>query len=436
MKSVKERNKDMKSLRLTLAALVTASLAVTGGLYSASAQTPVSPALLAQSSTFGVIETDQNPFVLVAQPTSNLGGVQRYGLMIIEQKRPSPLCWSESGSNPTQIEVLLLNFDFTGICGKATDTNGYLVRAGGEDLRYDPVMEARDGRLFLMGQPRRSLSGAVQGPPIVIGQTDGIASNGFTKIFLSPGWRLSRQTYNGSPTGRLYINNDLTLAQLTSGSPSPTPTPTPSPTPTPTPPPTASYPFPDIAGDIYANQIALAVNYGFIAGFPDGRFGPREPVTREQFASMLAEALISRLPSTVNSQQLPTVTAPPFPDVAANRWSAAKIQLLKNAGILKGDPSGRFRPTDNVTRAEVIAAMRQLIQSVSVPTPQSEQTAFEFTDISDHWAREAILIMSANCNVATPLNETGTAFAPNQLALRNYTATAIVRFLDCGVTPR
>ncbi|MFN9173445.1 MAG: hypothetical protein ACK58N_02735 [Synechocystis sp.] len=39
--------------------------------------------------------------------------------------------------------------------------------------------------------------------------------------------------------------------------------------------------------------------------------------------------------------------------------------------------------------------------------------------------------MSAFCQVASPLNEKGTKFAPDQSAHRDYTAAAIVRTLNC-----
>jgi hypothetical protein len=157
---------------------------------------------------------------------------------------------------------------------------------------------------------------------------------------------------------------------------------------------------------------------------------------------MIADAIIIRAPGGL--AQLPTVTSAPFPDVAANRWSAAKIKFLKDNGILAGDPSGNFRPTDNITRAELMAAILRTAElfvtrtrpGVPVDTvivPPTPTNSFAFTDIQGHWAQQTILKMSAYCKVATPVNETGTAFGPNLQALRDYTAAAIVRLLDCNV---
>ena len=59
------------------------------------------------------------------------------------------------------------------------------------------------------------------------------------------------------------------------------------------------------------------------------------------------------------------------------------------------------------------------------------QQAFAFSDTEGHWADSVISNLSAYCGIASPVNESGTAFAPNTDALRNYAATAVVRLVDC-----
>ncbi|MEL7329719.1 MAG: DUF3747 domain-containing protein, partial [Cyanobacteria bacterium J06559_1] len=410
----------MKSLQLTLAALATAAIAATAPVALAqmedmpAEQMPVSEPTLpsdtpvqntpvptqANSSLFGMNETSQDPYILVAQPTSRLGGRQRYGLMIIEQKREEPLCYSTTGSSPTQVDILLLNFDFSGICGKSTDTNGYLIRAAGEDLAFDPVIENEDGVLVLYASPRRSAPEGAE--RFVIGQTDGIAANGFTQIFMKPGWRLTRQTYNDSVTGRTYIANDLTLAALSgqdvaiepgggdqSGGGVVTP------------PPSGAPAFPDVVGDTYAGEINRAVQLGFIDGFAEDRtFRPQASLTREQLVSIVVEGLEVAPQGSVSSN--------PFPDVPSDRWSAAKIKTAQDLGIVTGYENGTFRPTQEVTRAELIAIMRRAAEyKNSTTTLVANQTGDSFTDINGHWAEDTISGLSEFCGVASPLNEVG-----------------------------
>src|SRR6056297_3510108 len=78
----------------------------------------------ANASTFEEQTIQQNNVVAIARPY----GQGKYDLLIIEQIPDKRACWTESGSNPVLVDPLLLNFDFTGICRRATDSNGYSIR--------------------------------------------------------------------------------------------------------------------------------------------------------------------------------------------------------------------------------------------------------------------------------------------------------------------
>jgi len=109
------------------------------------------------------------------------------------------------------VNPLLLKFNFTGICSRATDTNGYSMRVGGTDLgmRYNISTQRVNGELLLVGTNRSNPYSA----PIVIGRTNGIA-NGLTKINLISGWRFTKRTYNGKQLGHIYLTNDnISLAR-------------------------------------------------------------------------------------------------------------------------------------------------------------------------------------------------------------------------------
>lgn len=379
-------------------------------------------------SQFSNLEVDQSRFVSVAAPGSALNP---YKLFLVEQRSDARACFETSGSNPVQVNPLWTTFDFSGICGRASDSNGYSIRVNDEDLgtAYRLLIREQGGELVLIGRPLR-------GPSLVIGRTGGISPNGFTEVQLEPGWRMTQRVFEGRALGHFYYTNDATLAELTSGDQvAVTPPPT---TPVITPP-TDPVPFADIRGDVYATEIARAVEIGFVAGFQDGTFKPTRPVTREEAASMVVEALNAYLPE---GQELSTasVNANPFPDVPANRWSAQKIALLRDKDIVSGDPSGNYRPTSTITRAELMAMLRKTAIAFRTEvglTDELEPTEepFSFVDTDGHWAQSVINTMSGYCGVATSLNEQGQAFVPNSDALRNYTAAAIERLFDCGTTP-
>mgnify|MGYP003564358719 CR=1 FL=1 len=353
------------------------------------------------AQTFGAEDVPQEDYVAVAAPF----GDNNYQLLIIEQKSDDRACWSESGSNPVVVDPLLIDFDFTGICGRATDSNGYSIRVDDQDYGLDYLLQVvkRDGELLLVGSPRNS-----QDEEIVVGRTNGV-SEGYLKIQLEPGWNFAKRTYENRVLGHIYLTK-------TTGD-------------------VIDVPFADIRNDIYRQEIATAVEMGFVSGFKeDNTFRPQAELTREQLVSIAIEALraIPDLEIMVSDQ----ATSSPYPDVDAGRWSAAKIQWAKENDIVSGYPDGNFRPTQPVTRAELIAvqskvatyARKQLGETGELP---NTQTALNFSDTSDHWAADLVSQMSAYCGVASPLNEQGTNFAPNQPAKRNYAAAATVRMLDC-----
>jgi hypothetical protein len=212
--------------------------------------------------------------------------------------------------------------------------------------------------------------------------------------------------------------------------------------------------FRDVANDIYAKEIKEAVSQGIITGFEDGTFRPQASLTCEQLVSIIVNAM-PKVPlgsSYTSPKQRPLPPIPtqlatnPFPDVDKTRWSAPKIQFLKNLGILRGYSDGTFRPTQTVTRAELVV-MLQAIDRYLVefrgnwdgrnrfsPPPNP----LPFSDIQNHWARDTIRQMSSNCDqgrVATFLNEKGTRFAPDAAAQRNYAAAATWRAVVCLSIP-
>lgn len=183
------------SLPFQLAALAAAAL---------SALTPFESAAASQFEQTEVIQED---FIAIAAP---IGQTQKYQLLILEQLADHRLCWTESGFNPIVVDPLLLQFDFTDICGRSTDSNGYSMRMGGEDwgLNYDLRVVQRDRDLVLVGVPIRG-----GGAHVELGRTNGITS-GFVKIVLHPGWRFTKRTYQGQALGHVYLTHDLTLSEM------------------------------------------------------------------------------------------------------------------------------------------------------------------------------------------------------------------------------
>ncbi len=363
-------------------------------------------------SQFGQKEVDQSKFIAIASPYRN---GEAHQLLVVEQITDARPCWSESGFAPTLIAPLLLQFDFTGICGRSTDGNGYSIRMGGEDiaLRYSLRVLHQGGDLVLVGAPRDRGSES-----IIIGQTSGM-TNDFAKITLNEGWRFTKRTLGDRTLGHVYITTDSSAppdpdAGNNDGS--------------------VGSRFNDTVNDLYLEEINQAVDIGFISGFSeDSTFRPQASLTREQLVSMVLGALDS-LPN-VNLNIVPA-TGNPYSDVASIRWSAAKIQFAKLNNIVSGYQDGSFSPAQPVTRAELMAVMRRAAEYAKILQGQpgelqTNQPVQNFADTNIHWANTLIQQMSTYCGVASPLNEQGNNFAPDSAAQRNYAAAATLRMLNC-----
>lgn len=165
-----------------------------------------------QAVDFQQQEVEQNQFVAIARPY----GGNKYDLLILQQIPGKRQCWQEKGSNPVVIDPLLLNFDFTGSCERSTDSNGYSIRLGGQDLGLDYLLRVveRNGELVLVGTSRRNGSSE----QIVIGRTHGLGQ-GLMKFDLDGGWRFAKRAYQGRALSHVYLTGDRSAIN-TSPSPS------------------------------------------------------------------------------------------------------------------------------------------------------------------------------------------------------------------------
>jgi hypothetical protein len=160
------------------------------------ASSAASPAL------FQALELDQGRFLLVAAPIGNGSKAQ---LNIYEQVTNRRPCFATSGAKPAVVNPLLGTFDFTGICGRFIDANGYSLRLGGTDLAtsYRLSVRREAGDNLLIALPTKT--GA--GPEMLVARTQG-AGNGFLQLVFEPGWRLMRRAFGGRALGHVYVYRD------------------------------------------------------------------------------------------------------------------------------------------------------------------------------------------------------------------------------------
>ena len=162
---------------------------------------PLAPmgASAASTALFQALPLEQTRFVLVAAP---IGDGSKAQLNIYEQVRKTRPCFSVAGQSPAAVDPLLAPFDFSGICSRYIDANGYSLRVGDADLATSYRLSVRrtSDDTLLVAVPTKS--GA--GPEMVVARTMGVGG-GFLQLVFEPGWELKRRAFGGRALGHVYV---------------------------------------------------------------------------------------------------------------------------------------------------------------------------------------------------------------------------------------
>lgn len=154
-------------------------------------------------------------------------------------------------------------------------------------------------------------------------------------------------------------------------------------------------------------------HYAYLLGYEDGTVRPNGSISRAEVATVLFRLL----KDNVRMQNLTKDNA--YSDVPDTAWYAAAVSTLSKMGVISGYPDGTFRPNAPITRAEFAAMIARFDETAkSADTP--------FTDISGHWAENAIGKAYGNGWVE---GSSKTVFCPESNLTRAETATLLNRVL-------
>ncbi len=132
--------------------------------------------------------------------------------------------------------------------------------------------------------------------------------------------------------------------------------------------------FPDVpATEWYAASAAWASSKGFMSGYSNGNFGPNDPITREQLATILHRYATVKSYDTTPSADIST-----FSDGAATSdWSAQAVRWAVGSGLLSGKTGvggSRLDPTGTATRAEVAQILMNNATKIATKTKTANET--------------------------------------------------------------
>ncbi len=116
----------------------------------------------------------------------------------------------------------------------------------------------------------------------------------------------------------------------------------------------AAIDFSDVtATDWSYSDISKAKAAGYISGYPDGTFGPKKEISRQEAAVIVANLLELKVSSSADK----------FTDAKNSAaWSKSAIGAVNDQGIMVGYPDGTFRPEQSVTRAETVVLLDRALK--------------------------------------------------------------------------
>ena len=164
------------------------------------------------------------------------------------------------------------------------------------------------------------------------------------------------------------------------------------------------------SGEWYATWVGQAADKGLMSGYKDARgnltgwFGPDDPITRAQVATVLWRMAGA-----------PAASGASFPDVSPSDWHYAAVSWCVKAGIVTGYTAGAdkgcFRPDRAVTRQELAVMVWRYAKYAGVDVSYPDPAAFRSTTdwrIVASWASDALTWTSAAGVLSGSVNADGT----------------------------
>ena len=169
----------------------------------------LSAGLVGSQAAAGVFQSqplEQERLAVLGQPV----GSQGWKLLVLEQLKPAPKCWEERRDG--LIDPALNRFNFSGICSRYLDSNGYSLRVGDDDLspRYRLRLESQGNTLVLLAMSGSHPTELVVGRGAIPLRD----RSGFVALKLEPGWQLERRMYGERSLSHVYFANPQPLDGL------------------------------------------------------------------------------------------------------------------------------------------------------------------------------------------------------------------------------
>ena len=172
----------------------------------------------------------------------------------------------------------------------------------------------------------------------------------------------------------------------------------------------SSFAFSDVSGHWAEETIIEWADKGVVKGLPDGTFRPDVNITRAEFVT-----IINNVMNYVNKSE------EKFIDIPENEWYAENVAKAVAAGVTNGIGNNRFGPMNYITRQE---AAVMIFRAFKLKVKDGDA----FNKFSDagyvaSWAKDAVSALTENNYVS---GRPGNKFAP----LENITRAEALKIID------
>lgn len=114
------------------------------------------------------------------------------------------------------------------------------------------------------------------------------------------------------------------------------------------------------AGEWYAPAVAWARTYSLINGYGDGRFGPDDPITREQLASLLFRYSQMKKYNTSMTGDLTVFTD----KGSISSYASIPMSWAVGKGLITGIGDGRLDPQGTATRGQTAEILKKYMENI------------------------------------------------------------------------
>ena len=119
--------------------------------------------------------------------------------------------------------------------------------------------------------------------------------------------------------------------------------------------------YSDLTQDWYKDAVLWATQNSVVNGYGNGKFGPDDPITREQFATILYRYSEFKGYDTSDRNDLKSYT-----DAGkVSNWALNGVQWANATGLMTGRTPTTLVPTGTATRAEAATLIYRFCENIA-----------------------------------------------------------------------